>query len=244
MSGHISDELPRLLTGDANRDEVMAAAEHLRTCPDCQQDLVSAVVAHAALTSARRFAPEIVSGDTEDEPTGTEHGAVAAPLPDLSSVFAQARDDAARPARTAGAARHRRRLVAVAAAAAVVVGGGGTIAALELGSSSSSTRSVALEPFLQGKAQDAHARVTIGNGRLQVDATKLPRLDATHVYELWVTDRDRRNMSPVGTFSTGKVDLTADHKVLSQYNDFEVSVQKINQINRYSGISMVRGQYG
>ena len=36
MSSHISDELPRLLTGDANRDVVMTAAEHLRTCPDCQ----------------------------------------------------------------------------------------------------------------------------------------------------------------------------------------------------------------
>ena len=53
---HISDDLPRLLTGDATRDEVLAAAEHLRSCPDCQQELVSAVVAHASLTSAQRFA--------------------------------------------------------------------------------------------------------------------------------------------------------------------------------------------
>jgi hypothetical protein len=86
--------------------------------------------------------------------------------------------------------------------------------------------------------------VTIDSGTLRVDATKLPKLDSTHVYELWVTDSNRRNMSPVGTFSTGTIDLTADHKVLSQYNDFEVSVQKIDQISRYSGISMVRGQYG
>ncbi len=243
MSEHISDELPRLLTGDANRDEVIAAADHLRTCPDCQQDLVSAVVAHAALTSAHRFAPEIVSGETDDETTAVDD-AVVTPLPDLSSVFAQARDDAARPARPASAARHRRRLIAVAAAAAVVVGGGATIAGVELSSSNSSTRSVALEPFLQGRTQDAHATVTIDDGKLRVDATKLPKLNSTHVYELWVTDSDRRNMSPVGTFSGGTAQLTADHKVLSQYNDFEVSVQKIDQISRYSGISMVRGQYG
>ena len=34
-----------------------APPQHLRTCPDCQQELVSAVVAHASLTSAHRFAP-------------------------------------------------------------------------------------------------------------------------------------------------------------------------------------------
>jgi Anti-sigma-K factor rskA len=244
MSVHISDELPRLLTGDANREAVMAAAEHLRTCPDCQQDLVSAVVAHAALTSAHRFAPEVVSGDTDDAPERTEVDAEVTPLPDMSSVFAQARDEAAGPAAAGAPVRHRRRLIAVAAAAAVIVGGGSTIAALELGSSDSTARSVALEPFLQGKADGAHAKVTMDDGKLRVDATTLPKLDSKHVYELWVTDSHRTNMSPVGTFSNGKAELTADHKVLSQYNDFEVSIQKINEIRTYSGISVVRGEYG
>ena len=68
QSPHVSDNLPRLLTGDTTRDEAMAAAEHLRGCPDCQQELVSAAVAHASLTSARRFAPQVVAPERDDEP--------------------------------------------------------------------------------------------------------------------------------------------------------------------------------
>ncbi|HVU93452.1 MAG TPA: hypothetical protein VHC23_14555, partial [Jatrophihabitans sp.] len=98
---HLTDDLPRLLTGDATRDEVLAAAEHLRACPDCQQELVSAVVAHASLTSARRFAPEVVapipSADGEEVGDGEDGGGAgpAGPLPDLSAVFARAREEAA-----------------------------------------------------------------------------------------------------------------------------------------------------
>lgn len=239
MSSHISDELPRLLTGDANRDVVMTAAEHLRICPDCQQDLVSAVVAHAALTSAHRFAPEIVANDASDDDADVvENDVTPLPLPDMSSVFAQARDEAAAPA---GRVPNRRRLALVAAAAAVVVGGGGTVAAMTLGSSSPAGRSVALSAFPSG---NAHAKVVIDDNALHVNASSLPPLDSKHVYELWVTDSQRKNMSPVGTFSSTTAELTADHKVLSQYNDFEVSVQRINQIKDYSGISVVRGQYG
>jgi Anti-sigma-K factor rskA len=115
QSPHISDDLPRLLTGDATRDEVLAAAEHLRTCTDCQHELVSAVVAHASLTSAYRFAEQVVAPDRDvtppegpsTEPSG-RHAADAAeesateqedtrstpPLPDLSGLFAQVRADA------------------------------------------------------------------------------------------------------------------------------------------------------
>ena len=118
---HISDELPRMLTGEADRDTVLASAAHLRDCVDCQHELVSALVAHASLTSAHRFAPEIVSGlwgNVTDAPTdeplpaldfskaradedarpGGRHGAsntAPPPLPDLSAVFAQVRAEAA-----------------------------------------------------------------------------------------------------------------------------------------------------
>ncbi|WP_375490412.1 anti-sigma factor domain-containing protein [uncultured Jatrophihabitans sp.] len=239
MNNHVSDDLPRLLTGDADRDVVLAAAEHLRTCPDCQQDLVSAVVAHAALTSAHRFAPEIVAHDTEDLTSAADD---EPPLPDLSSMFARVHDEARDDA--APAARHnRRRLVAVAAAAAVIVGGGSTIAALELGGSASDARSVALSAYPEGTSS-ARANVQIQDSKLKVDATALPKLDAQHVYELWVTDRDRKNMSPVGTFGNGRAELTVARNVLAQYNDFEVSVQPSNEIKDYSGHSVVRGEYG
>jgi hypothetical protein len=113
QSPHISDDLPRLLTGDATRDEVMAAAEHLRTCPDCQHELVGAVVAHASLTSAYRFAEQVVVPNRDEAPPAVpdaeaagRHAATAeesaaaelgearsGSLPDLSSLFAQIRAD-------------------------------------------------------------------------------------------------------------------------------------------------------
>src|SRR4051795_3119300 len=129
---HLSDDIPRLLTGDASREEVLAAAEHLRSCPDCQQELVSAVVAHASLTSAHRFAPDIMAAD----PDISEDASVG-PLPDLSAMFEQVRSEAAvAPAAPAAGVRHRR-LIAGAAAAAVVLGGGGVVIAETVGSSSS-----------------------------------------------------------------------------------------------------------
>lgn len=237
MTTHISDDLPRLLTGDATRDVVLAAASHLRTCADCQQELVSAVVAHASLSSAQRFAPEIVASISELSENGDDGPSGA--LPDLSSIFAQAREEAAisvtRP-------RRRRAAFAVAAAAAVLVGGGVTIASLDLGTSQTSTRNVALAPFGVGSQA---AKVTIvGTSRLKIDATALPKLDSKHQYEVWLTDAPRLHMQSIGFIGNDRTaDLPVPSKVMSHYNDIEVSVQKLDQ-DKYSGTSVLRGTYG
>jgi hypothetical protein len=148
MTVHIANDLPRLLTGEATRDEVLNAAAHLRTCVDCQQELVSAVVAHASLTSAARFAPEIVSGlvgdffgeRSEDEPDlevePDEATSDQSELPDLSAVFAQVRKEAAEP-RKAPPRFQTRHLLAAAAAVVVVGGGGSAIYLASTGGSSS-----------------------------------------------------------------------------------------------------------
>ena len=241
MSTHISDDIPLLLTGEAQRDTVLAAAAHLRVCADCQQELVSAVVAHASLTSAQRFAPEIVAqttGRDDDElpePTSLE-------LPDLSAVFSRAREEAAVPKRRAGASRGR--LLAVAAASAVVLAGAGVLVANIGSDGSSSTASsctARLAAFQHGTAP-ASVKV-VDNGTLRVDATKLPRLDAGHVYELWLTDGARTKMQSVGLIGNdNRAQLTVNPKVMAQYSDFEVSVQRTNQ-TPYSGISVLRGSY-
>ena len=57
VNGHVFDELPQLLTGEADRATVAAVAAHLRDCDDCRDELIAAVAAHAALTSAAQFAP-------------------------------------------------------------------------------------------------------------------------------------------------------------------------------------------
>ena len=238
MTTHISDELPRLLTGDATRDVVLEAASHLRTCDDCMQELVSAVVAHASLTSAHRFAPEVrtadsdLSHDAEDVPAG--------PLPDLSSIFAMVRQEATATAATPK--RRRRTAFAVAAAAAVLIGGGAAIATINSGSDGVTTRQVALAPFDEGHAK---AQVTlVGTSRMKIDATALPKLDAGHQYEVWLTDNVRKHMQSVGFIGTDrKADLPVPTTVMSHYSDIEVSVQKIDQ-DQYSGISVLRGSYG
>jgi len=228
---HISEEIPRLLTGEATRAEVLAAGEHLRGCPDCQQELVSAVVAHASLTSAQRFAPEVVAPAHDDaEPPG--------PLPDLSDVFAQARLEARGPA----TGRRRWRVAAAAVAAAVVIGGT-TVAAVELSDSghSAPATNVALAPFHEGTRP---ADVTVRGTTMKVDATRLPRLDAQHFYEVWLTDNARTAMWPLGAIGAdNRAQLPVPATVMARYTAIEVSVQRSNQTG-YSGVSVLRGTYG
>ena len=122
-----------------------------------------------------------------------------------------------------------------------MVGGGATVTALELGSSNSSARTVQLDAFGVGSHP---AKITIDGSRLKVDASKLPRLDAQHYYELWITDAARTRMQPMGSIGSDRTTVIPfAAKVMAQYNDFEVSIQKTNEI-KYSGVSVLRGAYG
>jgi anti-sigma-K factor RskA len=240
MSAHISDDLPRLLTGDATRDETLAAADHLRDCADCQQELVSAVVAHASLTSAKRFAPEVVVS----EPASRDDSEQPAPidLPDLSAVFAQARADADSKRGSAGRSHRRRRVLAVAAAVAVLATGAGVIVAETTGSSSPAGHSVALRPF--GVGTHAATLSIAQGGRLQLDATALPRLDPDQAYEVWLTDAARQRMQSVGFIGPdNRAVLTVSPGVLHRYTDIEVSRQPADKTQTYSGTSVLRGAY-
>ena len=247
MISHISDELPRLLTGDAPRDVVLAAASHLRTCEDCRQELVSATVAHASLTSVRRFAPEAVGHRPAAETAPAD--ASAAPLPDLSAVFAQVRQEAAdqpEPTVEATPARSRSRLVGLtiaAAAAGILIGAGVVATANHVSSSHPAGHSVALAAYDTGSTT---AKATIGsNGVLTVDATALPAPDASHRYEVWLTNGARTQMQPVGWVGadgTAKVSVPGD--LLSRFSDIEVSVQNVGATTYdYSGTSVLRGAY-
>lgn len=231
MSQHISDDLPRLLTGEASRDETLAAAGHLRACPDCQQELVAAVVAHASLSSARRFAlPATAPADSGDS---------SAALPDLTEVFKKVRDEAARPQLTRG---RRRALLALAAAAAVATAAGVTIAETTGASSDHSATTVALGAFEGGSAA-AQATVT-GAGSMHVDASSLPRLGAGKFYEVWLTNSARTRLQAIGLLGhDNEAQLTVSPNVMAQYSAIEISVQQVDQTS-YSGHSVVRGSYG
>jgi anti-sigma-K factor RskA len=233
MSQHVSDDLPRLLTGNATRDETMAAAAHLRSCPDCQQDLVAAVVAHASLSSARRFAAPVASAE------GAEAQPEPMPLPDLSALFAEVREDAAKPK----SANRRRALLAVAAAAVLATAGGITIAeTLSDTPSGPAATTVALRSI--DPSTHASAEVTVTGDRMHVDATSLPKLDAGHQYEVWLVDPADDQLRPLGYVGSDRTaELTVPAPVMAQYTSVAISLQQNNQVE-FSGDLVVRGSYG
>lgn len=270
MSAHISDELPRMLTGESNRDAVLSAAEHLRTCVDCQHELVSAVVAHASLTSAQRFAPEIVSGmftgnfaDTERTETAEEGSSGDAAvddadpkgmrderaefvLPDLSAMFAQVRQEAAaKPRRTVGPPRHlsRMRYVVGGAAAAVLLGSGAAAYVATSGHDSAPAKNAT--GIVQLAAFDAGktaGSAKINGTEVSIDASTLPHMNGKR-YEVWLTNDARTKMQPVGWLgANGTAAMTVPADLLARYQDIEVSVQKVDAKDYlYSGTSVLRG---
>ena len=233
-TNHISEDLPLLLSGEASREVVLDAAAHLRACADCQQELVSAVVAHASLASAERFAPEVVAARRAPAPT-----AEADPLPNLEAVFRQVRAEAA-GADDAEPRRHRW-VVAGVAAAAVVVGGGIAIGlAATSGSSGPPTRTVALETV--GTFSGRPTVTMVGTERMKVNATSLPALGSSHRYEVWLADADGKMQAVgfVGSDRTAELTLTGD--LIAQYTDVAISDQGPKQ-TQYSGVLVARGTY-
>jgi hypothetical protein len=237
MNTHVTDDLPRLLTGEATREVVLDAAAHLRTCIDCQQELVSAVVAHASLTSAQRFAPEVVS--TPLGPSQDAEGNEASSLPDLSAIFAQVREEAASPSRRS--VSRRTRYLLGAAAAAVVVGGGAAVVVAATGDEGSAGQTVQLSAFQSGTTD---AKATLSGNQMRIDASSLPRLSGKG-YEVWLTDAGRTNMKPIGWIgSDGTATLSVPADLMRKYSDIEVSVQDVDAPSYlYSNVSVLRGEY-
>ena len=270
MSEHVFDDLPQLLSGEAERDTVMAVAAHLRSCEDCRNELVSALVAHAVLMSAVRFAPDLRLTPKFDEATvgsWTESGphhettlpaesSALAELPDLSGLFAQIRAEKAESASesapeavdelsTRRAARSGGRRYAWIAAAAIVVlgvGGGGVALAKNGPSSSPATRSVALDAYDEG-SMPATAQL-VGKDTIKLNAAALPVLETGRYYEVWLTNSTRTAMAPVGQLdSGGKGTFRVPVSEVANYGAIEVSVQSTQNAGAYSGVSVLRGSY-
>ena len=229
---HIVEDLPLLLSGEASREQTQEAAAHLRECDDCRQELVNAVVAHAALTSAQRFAPELLAAVGDDAEDGR-------PLPAFEPLRAAI---AAEPARPAGSHGWRRRGVLVAAAAVIATGGGTALGLGLSGGTHAAARTVALDAFGVGHST---GRATMSGEKMSVDAASLPRLDAEHRYEVWLTNSARTRMQPVGWIgSNGTANLTVPPALVSSFGAVEVSVQSVDAPSYdYSGTSVLRGSY-
>jgi hypothetical protein len=238
VNGHVFDELPQLLTGEADRATVASVSTHLRECEDCREELIAAIAAHAALMSAAKYAPELAdAGRTMSsvQPSSDELPEV----PDLSAVFAQIRGEVADNAKIT---RHPRRIWLVAAAAVLVLGLGGTGAYLATSSSSQPSRALSLQAFGEGTSS-ASAKL-IGTDQMTLDASSLPALPAGRYYEVWLTNGARTSMAPVGLLAADRTArFTIPSSEMSSYAAVEVSVQDTSGIGTYSGHSVLRGTY-
>lgn len=235
-SGHVADDLPALLQGDADRTTVSAAAAHLPHCEPCRDDLVSALVAHSSLASAARLLPGLTaSAKPAREPAPAE------PLPELTQLFDQVRTESEAEA----APRRRRRVSTRWLAAAVIVGAaagvGGAALANYASHSHGSARTIVLGPFEHGSV-DVTAKMSGNN--VSMDASALPDPGAGKLYEVWLTNTSRTQLHPVGWIGPdGKGSFTVPEDLQQKYSAVEVSVQGINAPYQYSGDSVARGTY-
>ncbi len=250
-AAHVYEELPALLRGEADRATVSSAAAHLRECEDCRQELISALLAHAALASAARYAPDLAAmlagpaaepaGDAGDEPPPA---AAAQPdpalLPDFGPILASVRADRppgpARPPRA-----FRPRWLAAAAVVGIGLGVGGVAAADAL-HTGPSARTVQLAAFGTGTVP-ATAKI-VGGHEVKVDAAALPTPGPDRLYEVWLTNKARTQMYAVGSLPAGRTGtFTVAPALLHTYSALEVSVQPLSD-SGYSGVSVLRGTYG
>lgn len=258
---HLYDDIPRLLTGEADRDTVQAAPSHLRACADCTEELISAVVAHASLSSAARYAPDIVlvheptAADSDDDGEASsgaddsdsrQPARELSPLPDLSTMFAEIRAEAGSGSTAVAwrARRRRRPNVRLVAAAAVVgvglAGGAGYYVADQL--HGPDTRTVEVAAF--GAGHTAATATVVGSKEIKLNAAALPPTTDGQYYEVWLTDAARHHMAPVGPLDADrKGDFTVSPALMETYSAIEVSVQDADGTGSYSGTSVLRGTY-
>jgi anti-sigma-K factor RskA len=268
MSEHVHEELPLLLTGEADRQTVEAVGAHVAECSECCQALRSLVLAFSAITSAKRLEPELLPGaHMWDEPATDE----PSELPDLSAMFARIEAEAAaaggpaegrpeapspeQPRPAAPPARHaehpreserRRRgrvvLAGLAAAACIALGAGVTYAVEHHTAAAPTAQVVHLEPFDIGRTSGT-AKI-IGSDKIQLDAPSLAQLGTTHFYQAWLTNAARTqllSLGPLGPDGTGNYTLSTH--LIETYSAIEVSVQPVNGNPAFSGISVLRGSY-
>lgn len=235
---HVYDEIPGLLDGSASKAVVQHTIEHLRSCQECEHELLNALLAHASLSSAAHTAPTLRSSDSE--PPAAEDVE-----PDWSVVFAkfdaEDHDQSTSPVR-ARSGRRTSRWLTIAAAAVGIGVGASTVAALHhSGHRQVAATTVQLAAYDVGTSP---ATATMAGDDMSVNAITLPDPASGSLYEVWLTNTARTKMHSLGWIDTnGKGSFTVPAQLLEQYSAIEVSVQKISAGYDYSGTSVLRGSY-
>ncbi len=236
---HVADELPALLAGECTREQTLAVAAHLRRCPECQEELVSMVVAAGTLRAAAR-AERTSAPAPATPPAPPELSAPPAPSetpdtsdPEIPEWLKRIPD---RP-------RRRRRLFALAAA--IVIAAGAIAAGLGLSSSGPPVlNQAALHPLQAPAGASGAVTVTAASGarQVQVSTDGLPAAGQGHYYEVWLLDPATLKMMPMGALApSGQATFGVAAGLMAGYSAVDISLQANNGNPVHSAVSVLRG---
>ena len=242
---HVADELPALLAGECTREQTLAVAAHLRRCPECQEELVSMVVAAGTLRAAARAertsAPAAAAPPAPPAPSAPSEPSAPPALsvtpgtsdPEIPEWLKRIPD---RP-------RRRRRLVALAAA--VVIAAGAIAAGLGLSSSGPPVlNQAALHPLQAPAGASGAVTVTAASGarQVQVSTDGLPAPGQGHYYEVWLLDPATLKMMPMGALApSGQATFGVAAGLMAGYSAVDISLQANNGNPVHSAVSVLRG---
>lgn len=247
-SDHGPFDLLGLLAGELGRDETIAVGRHLRSCPQCTEELVDLAIAHGALSAASAADSQLNDAST-GRPGPDEvlsgmlgHHVDQLALPPLEVDVTEAAPRAARPRRlglvVAG--------VAAAAVALVGVGVGTVIAGRGSTPSGPVVASAVLKPIdAPASATGSIKAVAVGDSRRLTVATKnLETPTGQHFYEVWMLNPTTNKMLPVGVLppsGTGTYSMGAS--IMAGYSAVDISLQVNDGNPAHSTTSVLRATF-
>ena len=236
---HVADELPGLLAGECDREQTLTLAAHLRACPQCQEELVSVVVAAGILRATVRAeqAPSPAVSPSPHPSSSRSTSSPGAGAPDTPEWLTRA------TRRGPVGWGTRRRLAALAAA--VVIVAGAVAAGLGLSTSGAPvTNQAALRPLKAPAGAHGAVIVTAAAGarQVQVSTDGLPAPGQGHYYEVWLLDPATFKMLPMGALApSGQATFGVATGLMAGYSAVDVSLQANNGNPVHSAVSVLRG---
>ncbi len=223
---HPSDELAGLVAGELGLDDLRAVTRHLRSCAQCQAELVEVAAGLGALRGVER---EGLAQIDEAPPMAV------VPL-GVVPVTGSARTG-----------RNRPLFLAVAAALVLVV--------LLSAGLLFSRRGNDTEPPLAGPTVvlnpigtvDAHGSVHMtdtGPTQVMTVDSKLPSAPSGSFYEVWLLQPQTGQMLAVGVLPNGgTADYALPTDIVGRYQAVDISLQPDNGVTTHSADSVLRATY-
>jgi len=243
---HVDDELIDLLAGESDPTTARRLVAHLRSCPRCVDQLISAVFAVCALRASARVELESATPIHESE---TESESESESDAEGQTAAGEARLKPS-PVDTARAPhRWRKHLAAVAASVILLVAGlliGSRVASGPAPVTGPTIVDVKLTPL--EAPPSAGGQVTVeatGDTRqLLVRTTSLPAPPTNHFYEVWLLDPKTLKMMSMGVLGpSGQGEYAVTAPIMAGYSAVDVSLQANDGDPAHSTVSVLRATY-